>query len=194
MEGKMVANVLEVARRSKGVSQTRLASLSNGYQSNISQIENGETDPGITTVNRYLKAIDFSLVPLPTRTPIVAEFALKIASALEEGSQETAFRIFLELNDRLKEAKREICLVLSITPAPFVGDEKFDALIAGLVEYHLRKRRLPVVDWVKDSKRSLKSKWLVDSYAPSQERVEKRTPKSFLKRNILLSESELVSI
>lgn len=190
----MEKSVLEVARRSKGISQTRLASLSHGYQSNISQIENAETDPGIATVNRYLKAIDFSLVPLPTRTPTVAEFALKIASALDEGSQENAFRIFLELNDRLRKAKPEICLALSITPAPYVGDEKFDALIASLVEYHLRKRRLPIVDWVKDSKRSLTSKWLVDPYAPSPEGVENRTPKSFLKRNVLLSESELVSI
>lgn len=187
-------SILEVARKSKGISQTKLAALSHGFQPNISQIENAETDPGIETVDRYLRAIDFSLVPLPTRTPTVAEFALKIASSLDQGTQENAFRIFLNLNDRLSEAKAEICVALCITPAPFVGDQKFDALIAALVEYHLRKRKLPIAEWVKDPKRSLKSKWLVDSHDLSPERVETRTPKTFLKRNILLSESELLSV
>ena len=187
-------SILEVARKSKGISQTELALLSHGYQPNISQIERAETDPGIETLEKYLKAIDFSILPLPTRTPIVAEFALKISSALSQGSHEKAFRIFLNLNDRLGEAKPEICVALCITPAPLVGDQKFDALIAGLVDYHLSRRKLPIADWVKDPVRSLKSKWLVDSYDPHPENVEKRTPKPFLKRNILLSESELQSV
>lgn len=190
----MPGNVLQAIRKSVGISQSELARRSGLYQANISSIENGITDPGFATVTKYLSELGYRLIPVPTDSQCVAEYSLPISQALAEGKEDRAFRLFIQLNNQLGDLAPEVCLALCIAPPALTGASRYDALIAGLVEYHLTKRNLPLPRWLAESNRKLPSPWTVDEYSTPRDKLEVNTPTSFLKRNILLNETELVSV
>ncbi len=190
----MSTNILKAVRKSSGISQTELALATKTFQANLSSIENGNTDPGLSTIENYLAVLGYSLIAVPTTKPSVAQFALLISSALAEKKEEKAFRLFIQLHDNLSSLEPGICVVLSIAPAPATGDLRYDALIAALVEYHLCATLLPIPNWVKSPTRKLTTRWIVDPHAISKTLLLRKTPKAFLRHNILIDASELVSI
>lgn len=190
----MSADILQAIRKSKGISQTELARRSNTYQANISSIENGITDPGLSTIEQCLSSLGYSLIAIPTKTPSVAQFTLGIAHALLNKKEAKAFRLFIQLNDNLKSVTPDICVALCIAPPPLTSDSRYDALIAGLVEFHLSALKLPLPQWISESTRKLKSRWIVDPYESNGASILNLTPKAFLRHNVLINESELISV
>jgi transcriptional regulator with XRE-family HTH domain len=190
----MGTDILEAVRKSKGVSQSALARKTKTFQANISSIEAGKTDPGISTLEQCLAPLGYSLIALPTKTPSVSQSALKIAEAISKGHYPKAFRLIIQLSDNLKGLSPELCLALSITPPSLTGDTKYDALIAATVEYHLTENNLPLPAWIQESNRKLAKREPIDKYETNLSHLTARTPKAFLRHNILIDKSELVSI
>jgi hypothetical protein len=83
---------------------------------------------------------------------------------------------------------------LVATPPPLVSNSAYDALIAGLVEYHLERKKLPLPKWLAEKSRWLKEPWFVDEIPTLHKKIQARTPRSFSKRNAFISEAELVSL
>ena len=189
----MSGNILQATRKSKGMSQTELARRSSTFQANISSIESGLTDPGISTLEQCLSTLGYSLIALPTNKPSVAHFTLSIAKAIADKKETKAFRLFIQLNDNLTAVTLDICLALCIAPPPLTGNPRYDALIAALVEFHLNLNSLPIPAWVKESNRKLNTRWIVDPYVTSEASILKQTPAAFLRHNVLINESELES-
>ena len=190
----MTGSVLQAVRKASGVSQTELARRTHSHQGNISEIENGLSDPGFGTLSGLLLELGYRLIPVPTKSPSVAESALEIARLLAENREKRAFRRFLQLNDDLIGLSPEVCSELEITPPASVSDLHYDALIAGLVEYHLEKKKLPLPQWLSEKRRSLNTPWFVEDVPALHQKIKERTPKSFSKRNVFISESELASL
>lgn len=190
----MSGNILQATRKSAGMSQTELARRSSTFQANISSIENGLTDPGISTIEQCLSTLGYSLIALPTNKPSVAQFTLSIAKAIANKKETKAFRLFIQLNDNLTAVTPDIRLALCISPPPLTGDPRYDALIAGLVEFHLSVFSVPLPEWIGESNRKLKIRWIVDPYVTSEASILKKTPKAFLRHNVLISKSELSSV
>lgn len=190
----MSADLLQAIRKSKGISQTELARRCNTFQANISLIENGITDPGLSTIEGCLSSLGYSLIAIPTKKPSVAQFTLSIARTLADNKETRAFRLFVQLNDNLTSVTPDICLALCIAPPPLTGYPRYDALIAGLVEFHLSLESLPIPTWVREPNRKLKSRWIVDPYVISKASILKQTPAAFLRHNVLINKSELVSV
>lgn len=189
----MSTDILQAIRKSKGMSQSELARRSKTFQANISSIENGMTDPGLSTIEQCLSALGYSLIALPTNKPSVAQFSLSISRALAEEKEVKAFRLVIQLNDNLTSVAPEICMALSITPPPLTGDSRYDALLAGLVEFHLSLHSLPLPAWIMESTRKLKMRWIVDPYVTSEDSILAKTPKAFRRHNVLINKSELES-
>ena len=190
----MGTDILEAVRKSKGVSQTALARKTKTFQANISSIESGKTDPGISTLEQCLAPLGYSLIALPTKTPSVSQIALNIADAISKNQYLRAYRLVIQLSDNLKALSPELCLALSITPPSLTGDSKYDALIAATVEYHLTLNKLPIPVWIQESERKLAKREPVDRFETNLPNLTARTPKAFLRHNILIDKSELVSI
>ncbi len=187
-------SILEAARKSQGISQVQLARKANTFQANISMTESGATDSGISTVERYLSPLGFTLIAIPTNKPSVAEFALTIGKAIKEKKEARAFRLVIQLNDNLKSVEPEICVALCAAPAPSTENARFDALVAGIVEYALNQRGLPIPRWIREDSRKLSDRWIVDPYENDARALAKQTPKSLLRHNVLISERELQSV
>lgn len=190
----MGADILEAVRKSEGLSQSAMARKTKTYQANISSIESGKTDPGISTLEQFLAPFGYSLIAIPTKTPSVSQIALKIADAISKNQHARAYRLVIQLSDNLSTLPPELALALSITPPTLTHDSKFDALIAATVEFHLSKNILPIPAWVQEPARKLPSRQPVDRFETNLKDLSKRTPKAFLKHNILIDKSELASI
>ena len=190
----MGADILEAVRRSEGLSQSAMARKTKTYQANISSIEAGKTDPGISTLEQCLAPLGYSIIALPTKTPSVSQIALKIADAVSKNQHARAYRLVIQLSDNLNALSPELALALSITPPALTSDSKYDALIAATVEFHLTKNLLPIPTWVREPERKLPKRESVDRFETNLKDLSERTPKAFLKHNILIDKSELASI
>jgi len=187
-------SVLKAVRRSTGKTQSEWAALLQGHQSNISDFENGETDPGLSTVTSYLEKLGFRLVPIETPYPSIAEAVLDFAEAIKRDDVERAHALFRQLNDNLKNSTAPTLAALCSTKPSSAGDRKFDALIAALVEYRLREKKVPLPDWISVKNLKLPTRWIYNEYARDVQKIKAQTPRPFLQKNIYLAESELQSI
>jgi transcriptional regulator with XRE-family HTH domain len=190
----MSSRILEAARKSRGISQVQLALQAQTFQANISLIESGGTDPGISTIEQCLSPLGFTLIAIPTNKPTVAEFALTIGKAIREKKTSRAFRLIIQLNDNLKAVEPEISVALSAAPAPTTGSAQYDALLASVVEHSLSQRKLPIPKWVHEDSRRLDERWIVDSNEANEKAIAKVTPRAFLKHNVLIDQRELQSL
>jgi transcriptional regulator with XRE-family HTH domain len=189
-----MSTIFKALRKSAGVTQAELAKKAGLYQANISEIENGLVDPSFSTVERYIARLGYQLVPVPTRTPSVITFCKEFEDAIAEKDENWAIRAVIQLNDNLNREPAPIISALSLAePAP-VGDKRFDALIAGVVEYHLIKKSAEIPEWLSKPNRYLAEKWTIDKWAGKNDQLEFRTPACIKKRNILFAESELLSV
>lgn len=184
---------LKSARESAGLSQSEIARRTSLYQANISEIENGFTDPHLSTVKEYLSALGLKLIPVSRSIPSIQEFALEISSALKQKKSERAFRLLIEFVNQAKKLNRDDFLFATTLRPTNTGDERFDALLAATVEYLHADRKLPRPNWVTAGRYKLREPWIVDRYATKYDNLERITPKQFLDRNILISPAEFAS-
>jgi transcriptional regulator with XRE-family HTH domain len=189
-----MSTIFKALRKRAGVTQAALAKKAGLYQANISEIENGLIDPSFSTVERYIAQLGYQLVPVPTRIPTVFDFCLHINEDIAIAREDWAFRSIIQLNDNLTQAEPEVANALAALPPQSVGDKRFDALIAGVVQYRLESKKLPVPGWVNREDRILSEWWTVDKKANKFDDLENTTPACFKSRRILLAESELQSV
>ena len=104
-------------------------------------------------------------------------------------SEEVAFRCLIGFSDDLGAADPDARASLCAIAPPLCGDARFDAGIAGVVEYHLTSAGLEVPAWVGDPSRVLLEEWVVSPYTDPGE-----VPSAFRRHGVLLAASELASV
>ena len=87
---------------------------------------------------------------------------MEIAQLLAASRFRPAYRAFLGLHDDLLRAEPSTRVALCVTPPVLVGDRRYDALIAALVEHDLERDGLPIPPWAKDSGRHAEGWWVED--------------------------------
>lgn len=127
-------------------------------------------------------------------SPPIAEFAPFIAQALLEDRRQSALRLFIQINDNLQACAPEQKIEMATDEPPLTGHAGYDALLAGLVEYHFIRSRLPLPKWVLESTRSLQSPWYFEEHPLDKEFIQISTPECFAHRNVFIRESELMSV
>lgn len=190
----IASTLLHSGRTASKLSQRTLARRTHTDHPAIVAIEKGTRDPSIGTLDRLLSGIGHSLVSAPTRTPPVAVFTDDIRHQLRLGETDTAFRVFLALNDALRSQPPGIQVVLTIADPGTTGSDRFDALTAGLVEHILGSGGLPVPEWVNAQSRFLRDTWFVDDSAYARAHDVQNAPAAFARRGVILAPSELESV
>ncbi len=188
----MFGSILQAARKSLGLSQVELALRGKTYQANISEFENELTSPSLETANELFAALGYKLIAVPFLAPTVAEWSVRINETLKNGNEKRAFRLFIQVNDQLTKVEPELLSTLCLTP-PFIQNKQYKALITGLVQYHLKRNRLPLPAWANSTNQRLSAPWFVDNNSRLEEFVRKNTPTEFSRLNVFLSEDELRS-
>jgi transcriptional regulator with XRE-family HTH domain len=185
------ARLLRQARRGHSLTQRQLADRLKLRQPALASVESGAHDPGSDRLERLVAAAGHRLAVLPTRAHTVADIADAIYVALRNGDKERAFRLLVQLNDDLASESGAIRVALTVTPPAPVGDVRYDAYVAAIVEHYLTKDRLPVPDWVQRPDRVLAEPWRLDRTAGPE--LEAATPPAFCRHGVFIDEAELVS-
>ena len=126
--------------------------------------------------------------------PSLEEFSSSIGMAMAANDKSLAMRLFIQLNDNLSSASLFHKLAMCEKDPGSTGSLEYDALIAGLVEYHLRQTEFSIPSWVFGEDRSVDSPWFFEYIAIDQVGIKLSTPSCFAQRNIFIRETELMSV
>jgi transcriptional regulator with XRE-family HTH domain len=187
-------DALRYARKRSGLSQRDLARLAGVRQPRIAEAESERGDLRSATLDRFLAPTGHRLVVLPSRATTAAETGEAVRDALAENDHERAFREIIQLSDDLASSEPAIRVALVAAPPPLTDAPRYDALLAGVVEYRLTQNQLPVPAWVEEPARSAEAPWYVDPTPGTEALSREHSPESFTRRNVYLDVSELASV
>ena len=180
----VAARLLRHARHSTSLSQAALAAKVGFRQSNVSRLESEGRDVNVDTLDRLLRAAGFRLAALPTQSAAVAEAADSTARFVAADNEDGAYRAVIQLADDLAREHGAERVALTVAPPPPTGDERFDAFIAGVVDFRLAAEHLPRPKWLTDGPR-LASPWFVDRWSIGNSAVIEATPPQLRTRGVI---------
>ena len=186
-------SALRTARAARGKTQRQLASDAGTHQPHIAAIESGAHDTTVSGLERHLQALLYRLTVLPTRRRPAWEAALDVADHLSAADEASAFREILQLSDDLAQSPADIRVALVVTPPPDTKDARFDALLAGVVDYWLEECSAPRPAWLDEPHRTSDVPWFVEPLEELHEAVRQATPPPVLRHGVVLAEAELRS-
>jgi len=185
------AGLVREARRGSALTQRELAVRAGVTQPALADIERAAHDTRGEALAHLVGAAGYSLFVLPTTSRCAASWADFIYQELRSArrSEDVAFRALIGLSDDLVSVSDPLRVALCVAPPAPCGDQRFDAAIAGVVDYHLSRHGLPLPSWVNEPGRVLKDAWWLSPYTDVSE-----VPEEFQRHNVLLAESELASV
>ncbi|MEZ5117186.1 MAG: helix-turn-helix domain-containing protein [Candidatus Nanopelagicales bacterium] len=186
--------LLRAARSSRAVSQRELARRAQIAQPRIAEVEAGRHDTTVSRLEQLLAAMGQRLVVLTTTSPPVYEAATAIRDALADGDQDGALREVIQVADDLARADGATCVALALTRPGPVGDRRWDALLAAVVDHRLTERGLPRPRWVDDPAYRLDEPWDVEELTELQAAARAATPDAISSHGVFLAAEELGSV
>ena len=177
------STLVRAARRSKHLTQARLAELTGIDQASVSHHERGR-DAAYSTVDRLLAGAGHRLYAAPTRRDDAASSAEAIREHLRAKDKDRALRALLQLNDNLIAEHGLVRGILGLTEPEPTGDHMWDAAIAALVAWRLNQENIPLPGWVNNPDRALTEPvvFRVDPADPAPERDD--VPNEFAERGV----------
>lgn len=176
---------LKDARHQRSRSQRDVARRAGMSQPALAALEAGRGNPTLDTLERWARALDLELAALPReRDPLV-----DVATALADADDALAFRLGLELLDRLREmGAKEFEQVVS--RASRTNSERYDALIGAVVEQVCLERGSDVPTWCAEPVAS--PIWWVSPLPSARRHALATCPAPFRARGIMIDESDLM--
>jgi hypothetical protein len=141
-----------------------------------------------------LAAAGYRLAVIPTRSQTAAEIADAVHQALQERNESAAFRLLLQLSDDLAREHGPLRVALTVAPPALVGDRRYDAFLAALVEHHLASEELPVPSWTSEPERTAKPVWFVVDLPAYRADAYRTSPISFVRHGVFVNADDLVSV
>ncbi|MDP2287956.1 MAG: helix-turn-helix transcriptional regulator [Actinomycetota bacterium] len=187
------SSFLRSARGGAGVSQRQLALDSRVTQPAIAVIESGSHDTSVSRLEQLLASLGQRVVLLPTLARPVSEAADALRAALLSHNYEWAWREVIQTSDDLAGVDPAVRVALAVTRPLPVGDRRYDALLAALVDYWMSLDRLPRPMWLDDPHYSLNEPWDIEELESLRARARLATPRSIRRHGVFLDPTQLLS-
>lgn len=124
--------------------------------------------------------------------PTVAEIADDVRDGLAVGDEGRAVRLLMDGINRLPQAAEQGRLAEALAVPESVGDERWDALLAGAVRYRLHSLGLNPPPWTLHE--PLSRFWWPFAHSPSKAYNDlAHTPAEFLRLGIFIDEREFTT-
>lgn len=179
-----------------GLSQRALAVRAGTTQSAVAAYESGAKQPSVATLDRIVRAAGLRLEwSIETAVSPMAVAAAGIGEAVARGDEAEALRHVAEFVTALEHVQEpaRIAVILGDEPAG-VGDRRWDALLAGVVEWVAHRSGVRTPGWTRQAGRFLDQWWFVTPYRSLHASVFVETPAELANRGVFLSESSLASV
>jgi hypothetical protein len=125
------------------------------------------------------------------RSPSIGEIALEIATALRESQEGEARRVafrFIEIFDSAHVDERG---QMVLPEPPPTGDDRYDALLAAIVEFACARHSMVAPSWVDDPDRFLAKWWFISGMLSLHADAIAHSPISFARRGVFVTEDAL---
>ncbi|KQQ05852.1 MULTISPECIES: helix-turn-helix domain-containing protein [unclassified Rathayibacter] len=179
---------LRNARLQKGWSLRATAAKSGLAAPNLSAIEKGRRGATVGTLERVAESLGIAFVPVQTggrRT--VADAVQSIGT--HDGT--AGYRVLVQLSDDLSAVEPFLRALLA-AERPAAISPRWDAAVAGLVEWRLEAVGMPSPAWVMETTGDVGWEWS-PSGGPLPARPD-RVPDPLLRRGVLIEADELESV
>ncbi len=186
------ARLVRQVRTGSGLTQRAIGRRAHVPQSVVARAETGGRDLNSTGLDRILRAGGYQLTAIPTLRGTVAEAADQAGRHLAAGNNDAAYRDIIQLADDLAAEHGVLRVALTVCPPPPTGDSRFDAWVAGLVEWRLDAEHLPHPTWLEHAPH-LTDLWWVDAFSKGDQSVADATPAPIRNRGVIIDETELIS-
>jgi transcriptional regulator with XRE-family HTH domain len=178
-------NSLIDARRRLDMTQSEVARRAGMSQPAIAALEAGRGNPTLDTLERWAAALEVELMAAPRISDPLGE----VTAALRGADDTVAFRLALELLDRLRElSPTELLLVTSRSARS--GSSRHDALLAAVVELVCLERGVSVPSWCSEPVAS--PIWWVSPLPSARRHALATCPAPFRGRGIMIDESDVL--
>jgi transcriptional regulator with XRE-family HTH domain len=206
MDGKSVSSSLvwELRRRG-GLSQRALAAMASVPQPTIAEIEAGRREPSITLLSRLAEATGYELKlelqPLPSRSAVATANRIRHLLAGAEGEdwspalrEDAALRAVIDFKNALASASADDFTHLVSTPPGLIGDTRWDAFIAAVVEDEAATRSVPTPRWTDEKVRFTRPLWYLSGNRGLHAWELATAPGAFVRHGVLAAKEELQSV
>jgi transcriptional regulator with XRE-family HTH domain len=195
---RAAGEAIKASRHASGLTQAGLARAAGVPQSSISELESGRRQPSLPLLAHILESaqgpMELRIVPVARHD--AAHTAERVAGALspEGPGEDGALRAVIDLRDALARADVDV-LDASAREAPqLVGDRRFDAFIAGVVEEAYGERRLEPPGWTQERARFARPFWHLSGIADLHWWEFSTAPGALLRHGVVAAEAELQSV
>jgi hypothetical protein len=121
----------------------------------------------------------------------VKETAASISSCLSENAYDDAIRLAFRIHERYQRSSVEAREQMIKEQPNETGDPRFDALIAGIVEYSCAVNRVGAPKWTQEEKYFLGTFWFVSGLESLHADAFVSSPISCKRRGVFLTQDSL---
>lgn len=147
----------------------------------------------MSRLEQLLAALGQRIALLATVCRSVAEAADGIRDALECGDEDRAWREVIQTSDDLAREAPVVRVALSIARPLPVGEKRYEALLAAVVDYWLTRERLPRPGWLDQQACTLEEPWDVEELIELRAHARSAAPRSISRHGVYLAATELAS-
>jgi transcriptional regulator with XRE-family HTH domain len=191
-------DVLLERRTAAGLTQRGLADLAGVSQAEIGRIETHRSQPTLPVLGRLLDVLGTELVPASVddvRPTVAVEVAEDVREILRSGdtSPENLAECYRSASTIVDAAHRwsgsQFRRAISFAPGS-TGSQKFDALIAALVEDCCTAGGVTPPPWVDDKARFVDGEWFPSGIDDLHEVARRESPEAFRRHGVFIVEEE----
>ena len=206
VDGKAEASaILRQLRRDGGLTQRDLAAKAGVPQSTIAEVEVGQREPSLTLLSRIAESagqsIAIRLVPLPRHSAVATANTIKDRLYENAGEglsldvrEDGALRAVIDLKDALRRSSHEgFDALTSQAPSP-VGDTRWDAFLAAIVEDEAARKVISPPRWTNDPNRFNRPFWYLSKNPRFHTWEIANSPGALIRHGVFAAEDELESV
>lgn len=197
-----IGPLLREARHRRGLTQRELARRAQVPQAAISAIEAGKRSPTFDLLERVVRdgrlPLEVRLVDEPPYS--AAAFARELRERLSDERcsvarrEDGALRTIIDLRDSLLSVSAEELHSLTVDRPVLVGDGRWDAFLAGVVEEVSCLRRAAPPSWTQEPQRFTKPFWYLSESPYFREHAQRDAPAALVRHGVLVAADGLASV
>ena len=206
VDGKAEASaILRQLRRDNDLTQRDLAAKAGVPQSTIAEVEAGQREPSLTLLSRIAESagqsIAIRLAPLlrhsavatanTSRDRLYGDASKGLSLDIREDG---ALRAVIDLKDALRRSSNEGFDALASQAPGLVGDTRWDAFLAAIVEDEAARKAISPPRWTNDQKRFNRPFWYLSKNPRFHTWEIANSPGALIRHGVFAAEEELESV
>ena len=206
MDGKAEASaILRRLRRDNDLTQRDLAAKAGVPQSTIAEVEAGQREPSLTLLSRIAESagqsIAIRLAPLLRHSAVATANTIRdrLYGDASKGlsldiREDGALRAVIDLKDALRRSSYEGFDALASQAPGLVGDTRWDAFLAAIVEDEAARKAISPPRWTNDQKRFNRPFWYLSKNPRFHTWEIANSPGALIRHGVFAAEEELESV